>query len=284
MSHSGAGFVRTPTPSPVVETLLTGHETREPTWCWRPAGTSTPLLVHTRAGVGRVNLGAGGGEHRLAAGDTVLWAPGTPHDFGCAPVDMSWDILWAHFVPRGGWPGWRGWVELGPGVRYVPAPDAQLRGRIDGALLDAVAAARAGTPQAVRLAMNALERALLWLEAAAPGADQLDGRVHAAIDFVARNLDKPLDVRTIAAAANLSPSRLSHLFTEQVGVPPSRFIEQRRLERAQQLLTSTSMTIDAIARATGFSNQFYFATRFKVRTGTTPTIWRARSASARGQG
>ncbi len=277
MKDAAVELGRAPTPSPVVDTLLTGHETREPTWCWRPAGTTTPLLIHTRAGAGRVNLGAGGGEHPLSAGDTALWAPGTPHDFGCAPADESWDILWAHFVPRGDWPGWRAWVELAPGVRWVPAPDAQLRVRIDSALMDAVSAAQAASPQAVRFAMNALERALLWIEAAAPGAGQVDGRVHAAIDFVARNLDKPLDVGTIAAAANLSPSRLSHLFTEQVGVPPSRFIEQRRLERAQQLLASTSMTIDAIARATGFSSQFYFATRFKMATGVTPTNWRARS-------
>jgi AraC family transcriptional regulator of arabinose operon len=262
-----------------VDTLLVGHETREPTWTWRPEGTTTPLLVHTLGGAGRVDLGPSGAEHPMTAGDTVVWGPGAAHDFGCRPADASWEIVWAHFRPQPGWPTWTSWLELAPGVRWVPGPDAPLRSRVDAALLDTVAAAQTATVQAGRLATNAFERALLWLDAAAPGDDQLDGRVHEAIDFVARNLDQPLDVGRLAAAVSLSPSRLSHLFTEQVGTSPSRFVEQRRIERAQHLLASTSMTVGAIARATGFSSQFYFATRFKACTGSTPSAWRGRGTS-----
>ena len=145
-------------------------------------------------------------------------------------------------------------------------------------------AAHARTTHAVPLAMNALERALLWLDAASPGVDQLDGRIHDALDFVARHMHQPLDVATIAAAVNLSPSRLSHLFSEQVGMPPSRYVEHRRLERAQHLLASTSMTVGAIARASGFSSQFYFATRFKQHTGVDPSTWRANATLAEHDG
>ena len=268
---------RVPTPSPAVDTMLAGHETREPTWCWRPHGTATPLLVHTRAGAGRVR-GRSGAEHLLAPGDTVVWLPGAPHDFGCLAEDRTWEILWVHARPREHWPRLTSWLALAPGVRWVPSPDPQLRMRITEALADTVASAHARTTHAVPLAMNALERALLWLDAASPGLDQLDGRVHDALDFVARHMHQPLDVAAIATAVNLSPSRLSHLFTEQIGVPPSRYIEQRRLERAQQLLASTSMTVGAIARASGFSSQFYFATRFKHHTGVDPSTWRVNAA------
>ena len=147
--------------------------------------------------------------------------------------------------------------------------------------MDTVVASQATTAVSARLATNALERALLWLEAASPGDDRMDGRLHDAMDFIARNLEQPLDVGTIAAAVNLSSSRLTHLFTAQVGMPPSRYVEQRRLERARHLLTSTSMTIDAIARATGFSSQFYFAARFKADCGSTATAWRKRATPAR---
>jgi AraC family transcriptional regulator of arabinose operon len=50
----------------------------------------------------------------------------------------------------------------------------------------------------------------------------------------------------------LSPSRFSHLFTEQVGIPPARFVELRRIERAQALLASSSLPIGAIAEVAGF--------------------------------
>ena len=83
-------------------------------------------------------------------------------------------------------------------------------------------------------------------------------------------------VRDVADAVRLSPSRLSHLFTEQLGVSPARFIEHRRIERAQALLESSSLPVYAIAEATGFSSQFYFSARFKAVTGTSPSAWRVR--------
>ena len=266
---------RAPTPSPVVPTLLTGHETRVSTWCWRPHGTTTPLIVHTRAGTGRIEAGARRGAHPMSPGDTVVWIPGTAHDFGCDADGKAWEIVWLHVVPRTSWRVWTSWPELGPGLRWVPAPDEAMRGRIDQALMDTVAAAGAPTSHSLPLAMNALERALIWLDAATPGEERLDGRVHDALDLIARRLDQPLDVGAIAAAVNLSPSRLGHVFKDQVGVSPARYVELRRLERAQHLLSSTSMTIGAVARACGFSSQFYFATRFRRHTGSDPTRWRA---------
>jgi AraC family transcriptional regulator of arabinose operon len=205
-----------------------------------------------------------------------MWMPGTTHNFGCADEDQEWEIVWAHFEPPSSWLAWLSWAELAPGIRWVPAPDPQIRARVDTALLDSVAAVQAPTLHAVELSMNALERALLWLDQASPEQGPVDGRIHDAIDFIARHLEQPLDLATIAASVNLSRSRLSHLFSEQIGVPLARYIEQRRMERAKQLLSSSSMTIGAISRATGFSSQFYFATRFKSHAGTDPTSWRAR--------
>ena len=53
-------------------------------------------------------------------------------------------------------------------------------------------------------------------------------------------------------------------------MPPARFVELRRIERAQALLASTSLPVGTIAEATGFASQFYFAHRFRHVTGTTP--------------
>jgi AraC family transcriptional regulator of arabinose operon len=135
------------------------------------------------------------------------------------------------------------------------------------------------SPRATDFALNGLERALLWLDAANPGRRQLDERIHEAIIYVARNLAGRLTVRAIADAVALSPSRFSHLFTEQVGIPPARFVELRRIERAQALLASSSLPIGAIAEAAGFSSQFHFATRFRALAGMSPSQWRRRAAS-----
>jgi AraC family transcriptional regulator of arabinose operon len=265
------------TPSPAVRILLTGHERREASWCWRPRGTPTALLVHTRAGRGVLRAGSGDDEQVVAAGDTVLWAPGVTHDFGTRPGTEPWEIVWAHFRPREHWADSLAWPTVGGGVGRVPAPSQLLRTRVDEALLEMDSQASSALPRATDLAMNALERALLWLDAASPGEQLLDDRVREAVLFVTSHLDEPLDVTAIADAVHLSASRLTHLFTEQLGTSPARFVEQRRMERAQALLESSSMPVGAVARASGFSSQYYFASRFREFAGMTPSEWRQRA-------
>ena len=267
--------MRAETPYPAGVGLLTGHERRTHNHCWRPRGTPVPLLIHTRAGQGVVRVR--NAEHAISPGDTVLWAAGAPQDFSSAGAE-PWEIVWAHFRPRRHWDAWMSWPALGPGVGLIASPQPRHRTRVEEALLDSVSAANSASPQPEGFALNALERALLWLDSANPGPRQLDDRVHEAVLYVSAHLDAPLSVAVIADAVQLSPSRLSHLFKEQTGVTPARFVELRRIDRAKGLLESSSLSIGAIAAATGFSSQFYFANRFRAATGTSPTSWRRRAA------
>ncbi len=250
---------------------MTGHERRAENRCWRPNGTPTALLVHTR--VGRAFVRVDAGEQVISPGDTVLWAPGATHDFGCRTGAEPWELVWAHFRPREQWRDWRMW-PTGTGVARIPAPTEGLRGLIDDALLEMDGHAHSGLPRASEFGGNALERALLWLEAAHPGPQQVNERIQEAVLFIASHIDRPLTVTAIADAVHLSPSRLSHLFTEQLGLPPARYVELRRIGRARALLDTTSLPIHAIAQSTGFSSQYYFATRFKALEGVTPSEWR----------
>lgn len=270
--------MRAQTPTPNVADLLTGHERRGGHWCWRPRGTPTALLVHTRSGGGV--LRGGGNERTISTGETVLWAPGAPQDFGCHRAPEPWELVWAHFRPRERWHDWLMWPMLDAGIAHIPAPPATQRVRIDDALLEMDRHARSGLRHAADLALNALERAVLWLDSTTPSPQQLDHRVEEAIRFIVGHLDGPISVRAVADAVHLSPSRLTHLFRQQAGTPPARFIELRRIQRAQTLLESSSLPIGAVARATGFSSQFYFSTRFKAVTGTTPSGWRRRATQS----
>lgn len=266
--------LRLETPYPNGVAFLTGHERRDANWCWRPRGTPIPLLVHTRSGRGVLRVGDSDPEHVLSAGDTALWTAGAHQDFGCPRSDQRWEIVWAHFRPRSHWHDWLEWPSPGPGVFRLTQPQPRMRARIDAALLEMDNFAHSGGPRGAEFAMNALERALLWLDAANPRPSRLDDRIHEAISFIAAHLHQPLGVAAIADAVQLSPSRLSHLFTEQIGVPPARFVERRRIERAQALLESSSRTIGSVAYEAGFSSQFYFAARFRAMTGMSPSQWR----------
>lgn len=254
--------------------LLTGHERRQGNWCRRPRGTATPLLIYTRGGHATVRTAGSDDRHRIGAGDVVLWSAGAPQDFGCGSSAEPWEIVWAHFRPREHWGAWLRWPMVGAGVGWINELQPRQRARIDAALLEMDGSAQSGLRRASDFALNALERALLWLDAANPGPQRLDDRVHEAALFIARNLDRPLSVAEIAGAVQLSSSRLSHLFGQQLGTSPARFAESRRIERAQALLESSSLPIGAIAQTVGFASQFHFATRFRAVAGTSPSEWR----------
>lgn len=256
--------------------LLTGHERRTHNRCWRRNGTATPLLVHTRSGRAVVRIDGDDEPHVLSPGDTVLWFPGVTQDFGTDDGE-PWEIVWAHFHPRERWHEWLGWPMLGEGVARSSTSPVRQRQRIEDALMEMDAYARSGLPHAPDFAVNALERVLLWIDAANPGPTRLSEPVQEAVLFISRHLDQRLSVRDVAAAVHLSPSRLAHVFKEQTGLAPARFIERRRMERAQTLLDSTSLSIGAVAAAVGFSSQFHFAARFRTVAGTSPSEWRRRA-------
>jgi AraC family transcriptional regulator, arabinose operon regulatory protein len=272
---------RDETPSPLVAPLVTGHFKEGKGYAtWRTHGTNDYLLMLTLDGKGRV--GWQGGEREVAAGDVVLLRPGTLHDYGVGRRAANWELLWAHFLPRPHWLEWLGWPEVAPGLGILSlGEEGEARERIEEALREMNRRARGGQPRREAFALNALEAALLWCDAANPKSAQgrLDARVVRAMEYLRERLHEPVPMPELAQAVGLSSSRLTHLFREQVGQTPQRFVEAERIARAKQLLSLTSRTVAAIAEEVGFENPFYFTLRFKKYTGQSPREWRRRVAT-----
>ncbi len=81
-------------------------------------------------------------------------------------------------------------------------------------------------------------------------------------------------ITLIADAAEITPTYLSHFFKENTGVSVMRYIEQRRIERARQLLGETTLTVNEIALQTGFTNSAVLIRTFKKLNGITPGQYR----------
>ena len=266
--------VRTPSPVPRVEGFLSGHERRGvDDRCWRPHGTADWLLLHTLSGQARVVLP--GRAISVRSGETVLYRPGAPQEFGSDSEAEPWELVWMHFEPLHHWLELVSWPEVSPGVLSMSATEPFLRERVGRLLLEADRLSASGLPRATRLALNVLEAAFLWWDIHNRAHSALDARVVEAIELVSRDPRRRISVDELARAVHLSPSRFAHLFKQETGVTPRRFAEQRRIERAKQLLELTSLPVNAIARDTGFASPFYFATRFRTLTGTTPSAFRS---------
>lgn len=94
-------------------------------------------------------------------------------------------------------------------------------------------------------------------------------------DLVDARYREPLDVKTLARAARLSPWHFSREFRREFGESPHRYLLTRRLERAAQLLRTTDRQVTDICFLVGLRSIGSFTTSFRRMFGVTPTAYRA---------
>jgi AraC family transcriptional regulator len=88
------------------------------------------------------------------------------------------------------------------------------------------------------------------------------------------NLDKEMNIAQLAHECGLSTSRFTRAFRQSTGYPPHRWLLQRRIERAQDLLLTSNMNLAEIARVCGFYDQSHLTRAFGQTVGTSPGFWR----------
>ncbi len=99
--------------------------------------------------------------------------------------------------------------------------------------------------------------------------------VRRAVTFIDGHLSEKLDVEAIARAADLSPFHFSRVFKTAYQMSLHKFVLERRLERARQLLLESDLPISSVALETGFSSQSHLTTAFGQRFGVPPAQFRA---------
>ena len=93
-------------------------------------------------------------------------------------------------------------------------------------------------------------------------------RLQRVLQFVDDNLQNPIHLRDLAAIANLSPF---HFFRETTGRSPHRFVRERRLEKAKQLVVEGKAELTEIA---AICTQASFTRAFTRVVGMSPAKYR----------
>ncbi len=207
--------------------------------------------------------------------DFMLIKPGGVHRWE-VPRDAKepWSVVWFVFIAKPDWLPLMDFQEEFPCFCRLPLAGRMHDAKIRRALLQAYRFAC--TPGGQPLAMNAIERALLWLQMEyADNGARFDQRVRMAMEILSRRLADPPSLPELAAGCGLSVSRLGELFLETTGQTPRSWLEQARLKRAQDLLVTTGLPVKLVASACGYHDQRHFATRFRKFFGITPGQRRA---------
>lgn len=104
-----------------------------------------------------------------------------------------------------------------------------------------------------------------------------------------RNLDKPLTLTDLARHSGVSVRTLTRRFHAESGVSPLQWLLHQRIERAKELLETTALPMDQVARACGLGTADSLRGHLVRRTGLTPSAYRAQfsrlgTATATGTG
>jgi AraC family transcriptional activator of mtrCDE len=132
----------------------------------------------------------------------------------------------------------------------------------------------------VLLLRRQLERGaepLPWIAALA------DRRLALAMAALLEHPSKPFTVEVLAQIAGMSRSAFAVQFAAIFGQSPMQLLKEVRLRRACELLVTTTLPVEAVARTVGFAGRSNFSRAFRQLFGTDPTAYRA-TASARERG
>ncbi|WP_282941039.1 AraC family transcriptional regulator [Paenibacillus sp. RC67] len=94
------------------------------------------------------------------------------------------------------------------------------------------------------------------------------------IHYIDMNLLRELSIEELSQNAHFHPNYFIRIFKRHLGMPPMRYIHERRLEKAKQLLGSTDLTVGEVAYRSGFKDISYFSAAFKKSAGVTPSEFR----------
>jgi AraC-like DNA-binding protein len=203
-------------------------------------------------------------------------SPWQPHYF--APVDR-WNATLALVLYIR--PGWfveasrqaseilrfgRASVELGEHLRRLVVETAGLlatqRG-LDGSLEDRLSA----------LTQAAFDQTWQWTHAGDGSRGERMGlrdfRIRRAISLLNEKLGEPIDLAAISRAAGLSRPHFFKLFRDQMGLPPTVFVNALRMERAIERLAAGRETVSEIGLDLGFATPASFS-RFFIANGVVP--------------
>ncbi|MEU6861840.1 helix-turn-helix domain-containing protein [Streptomyces sp. NPDC046876] len=87
-------------------------------------------------------------------------------------------------------------------------------------------------------------------------------------------LDEPTTLAELARHAGTSVRTLTRRFREETGLSPLQWLLHQRLDRARQILETTTLPMDQVAARSGLGTADSLRTHLQRHTGLTPTAYR----------
>ena len=94
--------------------------------------------------------------------------------------------------------------------------------------------------------------------------------------FIEQHYMQPIRLQDLADHVHLNESYCSVLFKKSMGISFSQYLINIRMEKAQKLLQSKTLSVSQVGALVGYSDLSYFSKEFKKRYGVTPTKYKSK--------
>jgi AraC family transcriptional regulator len=106
------------------------------------------------------------------------------------------------------------------------------------------------------------------------GSRLANAQLQRVVEYIQAYLEQDLSLKELAAIAQLSPHYFSQLFKRSTGLSPHQYVIRCRVDRAQELLKQSELSLAEISEIVGFVDQSHLHRHFKRLLGVTPRAFR----------
>ena len=240
----------------------------------RPGGMKGYIINMTVKGAGTIFQEKD--SFNVEVGDLVLFPAGVPHYYHRREGADEWHHRWIYFRPRAYWNNRLKWQECINGVYYTKGIHIEDQELISTLFEQIEFFCQVDDLYGDELTLNLLEQILIRCKMNQPCLikKRIDPRITEVINYMSNHLNEDFSNEQLAELICLSPSRLGHLFRDNIGMTVTQWRDDHRISRAKQLLVTSNYSINQISRLIGYSDPLYFSRVFKKKAGLSPKLYR----------
>ncbi len=220
-------------------------------------------------------LKIGDQEYYPRPGELFLMPEGVNQSYSVIS-DRPFEKYWCHFTAHVGGINLFKLLNLNP--RCMPVQSERLA-QVFGELVEY---ANSDAVYAKLLAKSKLmELIACYMMSLNVEAEPLSFKNNGAIDklanvlaYIDEHLTANVTVEELADIAYMHPNSFIRVFKQYAGMPPIQYVTHKKIEKAKQLLATTTCSVSEVAQRLGFNDTFYFSKQFKKHAGSAPTDYR----------
>jgi AraC-like DNA-binding protein len=231
----------------------------------------TFVFQYTLSGSGRLEIGDK--SYTVKAGEAFIVEIPSDHRYYFPKDSNGWEFMFITLVGREAADCWRFMIEQNGPVLEVP-PDSKLIQLLLKIYQDTYDQKITDTYYASAKAYEFIMECYRFIRNLEKTAKGFSLQITKALSFIQTHYHEPITLDEIAAVSGFSRFYFIKQFQHQLNMTPVQYLTKIRIQKAAELLRSTSTSVTDIAAQVGYANANYFNKVFRKAVGVSAGTFR----------